>query len=149
MCEVETKICSKCGIEKSISEFNKDTRPARNLTHDSSCRVCKKEQKKLTARLHRATDLARGSRRRAYKLKASPKWADSKKILEVYKQRESITKETGVMHHVDHIVPLQGKYVCGLHVDNNLRIIPALENIVKSNKFIEDIVYNVQTTQIS
>lgn len=44
---------------------------------------------------------------------------------------------TGVLHHVDHIVPLISPLVCGLHVGNNLRVIPAVENMRKSNKLIE------------
>ena len=36
--------------------------------------------------------------------------------------------------HVDHIIPLKGKNVCGLHVENNLRIIDGLSNMKKGNK---------------
>jgi len=49
------------------------------------------------------------------------------------------TKATGTQHHVDHIVPLRGDTVCGFHVWNNLRVIPAYENIAKGNKLIEDL----------
>jgi hypothetical protein len=49
----------------------------------------------------------------------------------------SRTKSTGIKHHVDHIIPLNGEVVCGLHVWNNLQVITAIENQRKSNKLVE------------
>ena len=39
------------------------------------------------------------------------------------------------MHHVDHIIPLQGAIVSGLHVEGNLRVITATENMIKRNRY--------------
>lgn len=58
-----------------------------------------------------------------------PKWADQEKIDEIYRN-----KPEG--YEVDHIIPLSGKTVSGLHVHNNLQYLPKQENRLKSNKFI-------------
>ena len=74
--------------------------------------------------------------RQTRKQKAMPAWADRAEIKAVYAESRRISQETGVKHHVDHIVPLKNPLVCGLHVPANIQIIPALENQAKSNKFV-------------
>jgi len=73
--------------------------------------------------------------RRAQINKATVRWADFEKIKSIYERAIKLTKETGVQHHVDHIIPLNSKYVCGLHVEYNLQILTESENLAKGNRF--------------
>jgi hypothetical protein len=78
--------------------------------------------------------------RRSRKIQACPKWVtkeDHERIKETYKKAISLSKTTGIKFEVDHIIPLQGEIVCGLHVPWNLQVIPKSENIKKSNKLVD------------
>jgi hypothetical protein len=78
------------------------------------------------------------ARRRATKLQATPAWADQARIAELYAEAVRLTKETGIEHHVDHIVPLVSKLVCGLHCEFNLRVTLGAENLTKGNRHWPD-----------
>ena len=80
---------------------------------------------------------AKQNKRRASKLKATPKWLTDSHLIQMqckYSLSAMLSRESGQLHHVDHIIPLKGKTVCGLHVPWNLRVIPAIENMQKHNK---------------
>lgn len=69
--------------------------------------------------------------------RATPSWCDLSEVAKIYAQARALTKQTGIQHHVDHIVPLRGRTVCGLHVPANLRVITAKKNWQKHARFIE------------
>ncbi|MGP8437137.1 hypothetical protein ACT2FY_13160 [Paraburkholderia fungorum] len=77
------------------------------------------------------TSRQHGMRRRARERRATPPWVDKTKIRAIYAEAERLTRETGEQYVVDHIVPLAGKLVCGLHVDWNLQITHWLPNARK------------------
>lgn len=77
---------------------------------------------------------------RAKRYNAFPRWANNreerKKILEIYIAAQYKNLTTRKRWQVDHIIPLYGHNVCGLHVSTNLRIISKQSNQAKSNTFI-------------
>lgn len=78
---------------------------------------------------------ATSARRKAAKLQATPAWVNWKAVNAIYKNAKKMQEFTGIPMHVDHIVPLQGANVCGLHWEGNLQVIPASENCAKFNKW--------------
>lgn len=81
---------------------------------------------------------ANSARRRASRLLATPSWANHAAILDLYRQAAELTKKTGIAWHVDHVVPIRSRLVCGLHCESNMRVIEGRENIRKSNRFWPD-----------
>ena len=77
---------------------------------------------------------AKVARRRAVKLNATPAWADHAVIERAYELAQEY-RAKGIDAEVDHIIPLQGKRVCGLHVPGNLQIVSMIHNRSKSNLF--------------
>lgn len=145
----QTKRCSSCKESKMLNEFTpRKDRPGK---YDSRCKPCQKVRALSYHRNNRDLVLPK-LRERAQKRyandpreakywgrvnkphikRATPFWADISAIKEFY-----LNCPKGMT--VDHIIPLRGKNVCGLHVFNNLQYLTASENSKKHNKVLEDL----------
>ena len=67
--------------------------------------------------------------------KATPTWANLDTIKQFYIEAQRLTKETGIPHEVDHIIPIKGKLVSGLHVPANLQILTEKQNQIKNARY--------------
>lgn len=76
--------------------------------------------------------------RRLMRIRATPDWADAEAVRRVYDLAARLESETGLIYHVDHIVPLKGKTVSGLHNQFNLQVLPITENLKKGNRHWPD-----------
>lgn len=144
------KTCSKCGVVKPLDSFGRASSSKDGL--QSRCKSCRSEDckefykrnreyyldyQKIKYKNERADNVARVAKRRAKKLQATPEWLTKEhldQIKDIYAHARDCEVVTGDQYHVDHIVPLQGKDVCGLHVPWNLQVLPAEVNQSKSNK---------------
>lgn len=95
------------------------------------------ESREKSLRRHRIERLSGADtavkRRQRMSALAKPQWRNHKEIRKVYKAARAKTVETGIPHHVDHYYPIQGDWCCGLHVHQNLRVLPVRENSQKCN----------------
>lgn len=161
------KKCTKCGGLQPLSAFSVRKASGKPLAQCKTCCVASARRSALAnpervranqerwrgANIARRREIARAwaarnaagvlantTKRRALLLNAVPPWADLSAIAAVYAKAAEIKRDIGVDVHVDHIIPLRGRLVSGLHVANNLRIVTAEENRSKNNALIEELV---------
>lgn len=124
----QARCCKTCKIMTHPSDF---------AGNSNSCNACHSKRTAEYARKNPAWKASTVAKRRARLARAIPPWVgrdELRAIQSLYDQAKSLTKQTGVPHEVDHIYPLAGKTVCGLHVFTNLRVVTLTENRKKSNK---------------
>lgn len=132
---------SKAGqqAKREYYERNKETVVARAQSRTiASKNAYKKKHKQENPEYYKALTNARRRRFR----QATPKWLSAEQKLEIrlkYRLAIELSRRLGVPHAVDHIVPLQGEEVCGLHVPWNMEVITQEENLKKSNKLVDPI----------
>lgn len=195
MCQ--TKICSRCSEEKSITEFNKEKRSKDG--HNVACKVCirkyyveyyaknkhmweeydsrpevmemkkKRRQERYEEKkeeiLAKNAEYYENNKKQIYENKklwniknwdkvkvmksvrrhrtrqATPKWLSAEQkqqIFDIYMKTSKMRSESGEKYEVDHIIPILGETVCGLHVPWNLQPLTQTENRRKSNKLLEE-----------
>lgn len=134
------KFCSRRCFGQSRRKANKNKRSYKRKTKQvKACLICSISYKSSQPRskycskgcLVKSGRANRRANKKMRKLKRNnrvPKWANIKAI-------EIIYRECPIGHDVDHIVPLNGKNVCGLHVEYNLQYLTKEDNNIKSNKF--------------
>lgn len=112
---VKNRTCTECGKDRSREDYHAD--PEAWKLNNLAYREANPERVRGYARTQEAIRKNR-----------CPAWADRKAILEVYRL-------CPVGMHVDHVIPLQGELVSGLHVHNNLQYLTPLQNLEKGNRF--------------
>ena len=145
--------CKPCENEKSRAQYAKhkarkdaqnkrwyeQNKESRRLTQYAWVNENRDKMSEINKRNHKKypwKSNAKAMKRNAAKIKATPIWANQTRIQCYYSLAAMFNKNTEQKWHVDHIVPLRGKNVCGLHVDYNLRVIPAIENMKKGNRYV-------------
>lgn len=153
---VNKKHCCKCGAIKLLPEFHDNANSADGK--ESACKLCRsairkdrylqsrdkeleqcrqykqnnaeliKEKNKLYYQTHKPEAFARSAKRRAAKRNAAVAWANPDELKAIYNNCPE-------GYHVDHIIPLKGELVCGLHVEHNLQYLTAEANLSKGNRF--------------
>lgn len=141
------------GVDRTYERMvDKDKKRANAKKHREAVGGRERDCEKVRRHYHKDIDASRARARARYAgdrdahiqrvvrrssrlRRATPQWANQSAIDEVYKAARRLTMETGVSHQVDHVIPLHGQTVCGLHVESNLRVVPADVNRMKSNRF--------------
>ena len=133
------KKCTSCNLYKKVSDYYKDSN---NKTTGlrAKCKSCMNIDSSRHYQNNKEYYAEKHLRYKLSKKSAVPVWyseLDSFVLEEAYELCHIREIETGLKHHVDHIIPLQGVEVCGLHYYKNWQVIPAKENLEKGNKLLE------------
>lgn len=143
MLESGIKTCTMCGIEKPISQYHTRTRKRSDGSRYKIPYAHCKECRRATNRKHEHTPEGKARKKRNNALRdrrnrqATPKWLtkeQKQQIVNIYEHMRDCRATTGEDYHVDHIIPLRGENICGLHVPWNLQVLPADVNVSKSNE---------------
>ena len=140
----KAKAYYKANKEKVITKSkawygaNKEKRKAYRKADYEVNKEKQKAQMKAYREANQSAKNAHHAKRKASKLQRTPSWLtkeDLAEIKDIYRIAKRRSEVEGIEYHVDHIMPLQGKNISGLHVPSNLQILRATENLSKGNKY--------------
>ena len=124
---------------KSVAKAWKENNPERLKEYQERNRNVSRDRSnawtKANPQRHRDNMRVSAAKRRACKYSSTPAWSNLAAISAIYAEARRLSEETGILHEVDHIIPLQGKLVSGLHCESNLQILTTAANRSKSNNF--------------
>ena len=127
--------CSECQAKNTKAWSEKNPDKVQSYFQSNEMVEKRKEYAKEFYRRNRDYYIAKDASRRAYKLRAKTKWGQEG-VRAFYKKAKELQQQNpGVKYHVDHIIPLVGDGVCGLHNQFNLQILTALQNWKKGSKW--------------
>ena len=134
-----SKTCCECANATANKSKSKD-----RAKYTASSVAWNKQNPQKTFEYHRTVRLRNPGQRnlwtmnyRTAKFNRMPKWLNNGELFEmesVYTYCSALRK-IGLDYHVDHVVPLRGKSISGLHVPWNLQVLPGRENMSKGNTF--------------
>ena len=136
---METKKCSSCQQELSLFlSFHKDR--SRKDGYDNKCKPCTTEKNKKWGQENKGLANAKARLKEIRKMSGNkvPHWLTESDFLAIkciYQVAAMRNANSDIRWSVDHIIPLNGKTVCGLHVPSNLQVIPLSENLSKGRKY--------------
>lgn len=141
--ETGVRVCGTCKEEKPLSQYHMRNRKRKDgsvyAVPYSTCKTCRRNNNRYYNKTPTGKEVKKRNRvmRDRRSKKATPKWLtpeQRKQIVDIYEHMRDCRVVTGEDYHVDHIVPLRGENVCGLHVPWNLQVLPASVNMAKSNQ---------------
>ena len=137
---VQKRVWRNANIDKARAlnlanqKLHREAANKRNRKYAAANREILRIKNKAWNQMNPAKVAAKASKYRAKKLQATPPWSDLALIEDIY-ELAAIYRDFGHDVDVDHIIPLQGRSVCGLHIPHNLQVITSVLNKSKSNGF--------------
>lgn len=126
---------SKKAYDKKYRLINKENIARRNRIYQETHREAIRAYNKKWHKSNPESSVLRKMKRKFSEGLATTLWYETDLIKQIYLKRDELSKLWGIQLHVDHVVPLQGKNVCGLHCWDNLQLLEADLNLSKHSNF--------------